>query len=268
MKLNLKSMVKAGAKGARSFTIKNGPTISVVFGITMMAKAGLKAVRKAPIVNNKIEERKKELHVEKLPLVETAKIAAPYYGPPIAMFTIGSGCVLGGHYVSTKRAAMATAAYSMIEEVHNEYVEATKTVVGEKKEAEIRDQVAKSIVEDNPPEVQQQVIVTTGRGKRVCLDVLSQTYFWNDQDTIKDAVSGINKRLKYEDYIPLEDYYYAIDLREGPYIELAKDIGFHSEDGDVELHFTWINGTGQYQDMPILAVGFLTNPVHRKDTWR
>lgn len=268
MKFNLKSLAKIG----RAKIVKNGPTISALLGIGLMGFAGVKAVEKTPVVMAKLDEKKKELGVEKLTVAETVKVAGPYYAPSIILFTAGSGAVLGGQYVATRRATMATAAYSMLETRFKEYVDATKEVVGEKKESEIRDQVAKTIVEKNPPEIKEPII--TGNGKRICLDVLSQTYFWNDKDTIINVCKELNSRFRYGDkydpeyFIPLEDYYYGVDIREGPYIELAKDMGWHREDGEITPHFTWINGTGQYQDMPILAVGFMTNPIHRKDDWR
>ena len=257
---------KSIAKAGRSFFIKKGPTVSVVFGLALMTKGSIEAVKRTPQFMASVEEKKKELGVNKLTPMEAIKVGAPCYLLPTCEFITGTGFVLGGHYVSTRRATMAAAAYSMLEEAHKEYMDATKAIVGERKEEDIRDQIAKNIIEKNPPK--QSEIIVTGKGKGPCIDLLSRHTFTGNPDTIRQVCNELNKRFKYEDFVPLEDYYYEIGMGEGHGMELAKNLGWHSEDGDITPFFTSEMGTGEFEDIPLLAVGFLKNPVYRKDTWR
>lgn len=259
-----KALVKLG-KAGKSWTRGRGPAMATGFGIVLGLVAGVTAVKATPKAIKKLEEKEEEKG-EPLTVTEKIKTAGPCYIPATVMFGIGSGLIIAGHHATARKAAALATAYSLSEQMLLEYKEATREIVGEAKEKEITDKVAVQQVQNNPPA--PQMLVVTGKGKQLCLDSLSQHYFYSNSERIMQAAKRLNDRfVGCEDFIPLTDWYYENDITDAKGMELARDVGFNRDDGPIEIQFTSTLGSGDFENIPILVVSFRNRPKPCKNAF-
>lgn len=256
---------KAFLKAGRTWLVGHGPQLATGFGIAMGFLAGVTAVKATPKAIKKLEEKEEEKG-EPLTLTEKVKTAGPCYIPSTVMFTLGSGFIIAGHHATARKAAAFATAYSLSEQMLQEYKAAAKEIVGEAKEKEITDKVAVQQVQNNPPA--PQMVFVTGKGKQICLDSLSQHYFCSNSEHIQQAVKRLNDRfVGAEDFIPLSDWYYENNIVDAMNMEIANDIGFNRDDGPIDVTFTSTLGTGEFENIPILVVSFNQRPKPCKNTF-
>lgn len=252
-------------KAGRSWVVGHGPQLATGFGIAMGFLAGVTAVKATPKAIKKLEEKEKEKG-EPLTVTEKVKTAGPCYIPSTIMFTVGSGFIIAGHHATARKAAAFATAYSLSEQMLQEYKAAAKEIVGESKEKEISDKVAVQQVQNNPPA--PQMLVVTGKGRQLCLDSLSQHYFYSNSERILQATKRMNDHfVGAEDFIPLVEWYYENDITDAMSMEIANDIGFNRDDGPINVEFTSTLGTGDFENIPILVVSFKDRPKPRKNTF-
>ena len=79
-------------------------------------------------------------------------------------------------------------------------------------------------------------IIFVGDGETLCYDVLSGRYFKSKIDKIKKAENDLNRRMRDEMYISLNEFYYEIGL---PSIKIGEDIGWNIDrEGYIDLRFS------------------------------
>lgn len=257
--------VTALLKLGRKWIAGHGPQLATGFGIAFGLTATITAAKATPKAIKKLEEKEKEKG-EPLTITEKVKTAGPCYIPTAAAFTVSTGLIIAGHHATARKAAAFATAYSLSEQMLQEYKAATKEIVGEAKEKEITDKVAAQQVANNPPA--PQMLVVTGKGRQICLDSLSQHYFYSNSERIQQAAKRLNDRfVGAEDFIPLTDWYFENDITEASGMEIAKDIGFNRDDGPITVEFTSTLGTGDFENIPILVVGFKVRPKPCKNAF-
>lgn len=92
---------------------------------------------------------------------------------------------------------------------------------------------AKDKVEKNPV-VTREVIITE-KGNTLCYDAVSGRYFKGDIEKIKKAECELNRQMRDEMYISLNDFYYEIGLDN---IKLGDELGWNIDDGYIDLSFS------------------------------
>lgn len=260
MRLKPKSLVKA----AKTWVTGHGPELATAGGIAFMFAASVIAVKQTPKAITKLKEAEKEKK-EELTVPEKIKATGMYYVPSVVCFAVGAGLTVCGQRATARKAAAFATAYTLSEQMLQEYKDAAKEVVGEKKADEIADQAAIQQVQHNPP---QQTIIVTGKGKQLCLDSYSQHYFYSNSEHILQVVDELNKRFAgAEDFIPLMDWYYENNITEAADMEIGDDLGFNRDDGGIEVRFSSTLGTGDFENIPILVVQFKNRPKPRKNTF-
>lgn len=248
--------VKALAKAAKTILITHGPQIATGVGIALAFVAGITAVKETPKALEKIEEKKEELGKDDLTVKETVEATWKCYALPVLIFLLAAITIICGQNVSTRRAAAIATAYSLSEETLKEYTETAKTVVGEKKEKEIRDQAAKQAIEKNPP-MNSDDIISTGRGNHLCYDLLSKRYFWSDIDRVKRVIGDLNDKLRVEMFVSLNEYWQALAPNEIPTTDPGRKLGWHIDDGYIEPDYTYGPvESGPYEGVPCLIISF------------
>ena len=78
-------------------------------------------------------------------------------------------------------------------------------------------------------------IIFVGDGETLCYDVLSGRYFKSKIDKIKKAENDLNRRMRDEMYISLNDFYYEVGLEP---IKLGDDLGWNIDNGYIDLRFS------------------------------
>lgn len=250
--------LKAALKLARSGLIKYAPQIATGVGLGLALVAGVRAVQKTPEAV-KLIERKKEEKKDELTVTETVKTVWKCYLPSVIIFIVACVLIIGGQRISTRRAVAAATACSLYETQLKQYQEAAKEVLGDKKEAEIRTQMAKNEVTSRPP-LSTDDIVSTGRGNALFYDELSKRYFWSDPAYVDKIFQNLNFELLDEMYVSLNDYWDALGL---PTTNPGNLICWCVNDGKIDPSFDVILvASGPYEGYPCKVIGFYCEPEY------
>lgn len=228
-KINWSKIFKAVQNSAKKHT----PEILTGIGITGLVSAGVMAVRATPKALMLIEEKKYDYDVEELTKLETIKTTWTCYVPSVIVGGMSVCCLIGASSVNFRRNAALATAYSLSESALKEYQEKVVEVIGEKKEQNVRDAIVKDKIDKNP--VTNREVFLTEKGNTLCLDLMSKRYFRTDIDMLKRAVNDLNRRMRDEMFISLNDFYYEIGL-DG--IKLGDDLGWNIDRGYIDLHFS------------------------------
>lgn len=212
---------------------KHSPEILTGIGIAGMITTTVMAVKATPKALKMIDEKKKEENVERLTVVETVKTTWKCYVPSAIIGVVSTGCLMGATSANLRRNAALATAYALSESALKEYKEKVVEELGEKKEKSIRDSIAKDHIDKNP--VSKNEVIITEKGNTLCYDKLSGRYFKSDIEKLRKAENDINRQMRSDNYVSLNEFYYAIGLDE---IKIGDDLGWHIDSGYVDLKFS------------------------------
>lgn len=233
--------IKAAYNSVKKSTIKHSPEILTGIGIAGMVTTTVMAVRATPkaleLLKKEEEYRiinKENDITEKISNIDTIKICWKCYIPAGITGVLSIACLIGASSVNARRNAALATAYSIAETSLKEYQNKVVETIGEKKEQTIRDAVAKEKIDAHP--TKESEIIFFGDGETLCYDVLSGRYFKSKIDRIKKAENDLNRRMRDEMYISLNEFYYEIGL---PSIKIGDDIGWNIDrEGYIDLRFS------------------------------
>lgn len=140
---------------------------------------------------------------------ERAALVWKGYIPAIASGTATILCIVGASKTGSRRTAAITAAYSISDKAFAEYREKVVEKLGENKERVIRDELAQSHLNNNPP---RQDIIISGIGATLTLELYTGRYFSSDMETLRKAQNDINAQLHDQNEATLSDLYHLIGL--------------------------------------------------------
>lgn len=175
-----------------AFLDRNKPGIFLGLGIGSMLAATGSAITCSMMAKEALDEKREELGTDHLDGKEIVRTAGPYFIPPLVFSATGIALILCGDHINTERGAAAMAAYAISESAFREYRSKTREIVGEKKEKDIKEAVAKDIVERNP--VQSGSIIITGNGDCLCFDNVANQYFRSSKVKIESIINEIISR--------------------------------------------------------------------------
>lgn len=231
---------------------KHSPGILTGIGIAGMVTAAVMAVKATPKALVLIEGKKNEDKIEKLTPVDTVKAAWKPYIPAAVTGTLSIACLISASSVNARRNAALATAYTLSESALKEYQEKVVEAIGDKKERAVREAVAKDRLEKTPL-VSKEVIITE-KGNTLCLDYVSGRYFKSDIDTIKKAVNELNRRMRCEMYVSLNDFYHEIKLSP---IGLGDELGWNIDKGYIDPVFS---SQLAEDGTPCLVISYLVEP--------
>lgn len=219
----MKFIPSGALKAIVTTATEHAPGILTGLGVAGMVASIVLAIAETPKAMEKIEEKKEELHVEKLTPVETVKTTWKIYIPMASTAILSGACIIGGCHINGRRNAALAAAYTLTDQAFREYQTATTETVGEKKEQEIRANVAQNIATRDAPKVEE--VVQTGKGTTLFYDPILKKRFTHNIDLINRAVNTLNARLRDEMFVPINDWYAELGI-EGmdPYV--GNDLGW------------------------------------------
>jgi hypothetical protein len=245
------------AKNIRITISKHSPEILTGIGIAGMVTTTVMAVKATPKAIELIEEKKNDDDVDKLSLVESVITAWTCYIPAAVTGSLSIACLVGASSVNVRRNAALATAYTLSESALKQYQGKVIEAIGEKKEQSVRDAVAKDRIDRNP--VSSREVIITERGNTLCYDVTSGRYFKTDIDKLKKAEQELNRRMRDEMYISLNDFYYEVGLNP---TSVGDDIGWNIDRGYIELDFS-----SQLADdgTPCLVIDYRVAPKYEYD---
>lgn len=244
-------------KSTRKFIGKHSPEILTGIGVTGMITTTVLAVKATPKALILIEEKKKELDVEDLTVIETVKSAWTLYIPAVLTCVASASCIIGASAVNSKRNAALATAYAISESTLTRYRDKVIETIGEKKEKEVREKVAQDDVNNN--KVSNSQVIVTEKGNTLCRDSISGRYFKSDIDKIKKVVNELNRQLIHQNYISLNEFYYELGLdstKNGSYL------GWNIDNGLIEVEFSACIAE---DDTPCIVVDYTIAPRYDYD---
>lgn len=235
---------------------KNNPSLLIIAGLVGMGISVIFAVESTPKAMRIIEEEKKKKE-EPLTKKEIVKATWKCYVPTAISFGLSMASILMANSMNKRRQEAFAAAYSIAETSLRSYQEKVKEVIGEKKEREIRDELAISKMRETP--LISKEVIFTGKGETLCFDELSGRYFRSDRVELDKIFAQLNVRLRNEMYISVNEYWYAIGLS---YQDIGDDLGWNIDCGYIEPLYSY--GPAE-DDSPCLIVGFSSRIAPRYD---
>lgn len=227
------SKVSTLFKSAKKSIVKHSPEILTGMGISCMVTSTIFAVAGTPKALQLLEKAKKERNEDKLKPLDVVKTSWKCYVPSIAFGLTGIGCLIAANSVHLRRNAALTMAYTLSESALHEYRNKVVETIGEKKEEEVRDAIAKDKIANNP--VSNSEVFIVKQGDTLFFDTLSKRYFKSDIEEIRKIVNELNRRMLIENYISLNDFYYEIGLSSIP---VGDDIGWNVYKGYIKVYFS------------------------------
>lgn len=250
-----KPNLSAIAKELKGAMIQHSPEILTGIGIAGMITTTVMAVKSTPKALDLMAELK-EKHKNDAEKKEIAKEVvtkvAPVYLPSVITGGLSIACLIGASSVNARRNAALATAYTLSESALKEYQEKVVATIGEKKEKNVRDAIAKDKVDKNP--VSNCEVIVTEKGNTLCYDTISGRYFTSDIEKLKRTENELNKRLLSEMYIGLNELYYELGLR---CTDQGNELGWNINDGMINFDFS-----SQLADdgRPCLVVGYRVGP--------
>lgn len=205
-----------------------------------------------------IEKKKKETNSEleefgfqgQFTKVELAKLVWPQYIPPVALGAATITSIVLAHRISSKKIAALAVASTISERALQEYKTKVVEKLGERKEADIRDEIAQDHVTNKP--ASNQVIIA-GSGDVLCFEPLTGRYFNSTIETIKRAENKVNYEIIHFDSCSLSYFFEEIGLAPTDYSDM---VGWNVGNR-IEVKFST---TMSEDNRPCLVVGFLNMP--------
>lgn len=264
-----KTRLTSVIKGIRFGVKRHSPEILTGIGIAGMITTAVLAVRATPKALILLEEEKSRLNkelldeakekgctecakIESLKPAQVIRAAWPCYVPSTVTGVLSIACLIGASSVNIRRNAALATAYSLSETALKEYQEKTVATLGEKKEREIRDAIAKDKITKDP--VVNREVIITGGGETLCYDTITSRYFKSDIEKIRKVENELNRRLISEMYVSLNDFYYEIGLRQ---TNVGDDLGWNIGEGLIDLDFS---SQLAEDGTPCLAIGYRIAP--------
>ena len=132
------------------------------------------------------------------------------YIPAAIVGTVTVGCIIGSNTISNRRNAALSALYTLSETAFREYQSKVVEEIGKTKETKIRDEVVADKIKNNPPSSTN--VLLTGKGEVLCYDNFTGRYFKSDIDKIRQAENEIDRRLRDEMWIDVNELYYELGI--------------------------------------------------------
>lgn len=222
---NLKHGIKVLGEAVR----KNSPSILTGVSVAGLVATTVMAVKVTPKAMRILEE--KEIidpygnlnePLTKSTVKHVVKATWRLYVPAASMGLFTIACIVGANSVHLRRNAALVSVYSLTEATLKEYQAKVVETIGEKKEQQVRDNVAADKVKNNPLGTKEVII--TGSGETLCYDVISGRYFKSDIEKLRKIQNDLNHNLISDMWMELNELYDAIGL---PHIALGNELGWN-----------------------------------------
>lgn len=248
----------------RTSAAKYGPEILTGIGIAGMITTTVLSVKATPkalrLIDHEKRNRSKEYKDKEtgewcgapMKTIDYIRIAWKPFLPAAITGGVSVACLIGANSVNARRNAALATAYTLSESALKEYQEKVVETIGEKKEQSVRDAIAKDKLEQNP--VTNREVIITDRGDTLCFDAVSGRYFKSDIEKLKKAVNELNRRMRDEIYISLNEFYYEIGLNG---IGIGDELGWNIDNGYIEPDFS---SQLAEDGTPCLVIGYYVQP--------
>lgn len=240
---------------------KNSPTLLTGLSVAGLVTTPVLAVRATPkaleiITNERLERADKDKKFiygsTPIPKMEILKLTWKCYVSSAIMGGLTIACIIGAHALHLRKQAALAGACSLTVTALREYQAKVIETIGENKAREIKEEMYKDKLRNDP--VGSKEVLIAGQGEMLCYDVLSGRYFKSDIETVRKAQNDLNRDLMNEMWVDLNAVYDALGL---PPTRLGAELGWSVNDSLIEFKFsTQIADNGA----PCLVIDYEVTP--------
>lgn len=193
----------------RKFVTSNSPTILTATSVVGVAAtaffAGKGSFEAADLIREKETEEDKQL-TGRDKFIKRAKLVWPCYIPAVVSGAATVVAIVGGSHIQSRRASAAATAFTITEAAFSEYREKVAQQFGDRKEKDIRTQIAQDHINKG------NIVIVGGKGSVLCCERLTMRYFMSDMETLRKAQNRINHLQNHEYYVTMDQFYDELDL--------------------------------------------------------
>lgn len=263
--INIQGLAKI-SKTITTWGAKNSPTLLTGIGVTGLISTAVLTrkgtIKALAILDDELVERNPSVKIhpsidrisDEFTFKEKVKLTWKCYVPAAALGAITIGCMVGANKINLRRNAALAGLYSLSETALKEYQAKVVEKIGEGKAKEIKDEIKQDIVDRNP--VSSHGIIRTGHGDTLCYDEYSGRYFYSDMNDIKAAVNNINRTLRLDNEVCLNEFYSEIGLGR---VKMGDLLVWYIDYGQVEVGFS---STLADDGRPCLVIDFDSEPKY------
>lgn len=234
------------AKATRQVLKDHSPTILTGLGVSGLLTSVVLAVRATSVAVVDIQQAESE-RVEPLTGKEKVQLTWRHYIPTGLVVVTTGACVIGANSISSRRTAALVGLYTVTERAYSEYRDKVIEVVGENKEAKVRDAVAQDKVAAAGPST-----VIISQGNQPCFDTFTGRFFESTVEKIKKAENEINRQCINDMYASQNDFYRLIGL---PPVAIGEEVGW-TTDNVLDIKFSAVLEDGK----PVMSLEYHKQP--------
>ena len=227
-----KQAITGFVKEVPKFLKKHSPEFLTGLGVTGMVLTTITAVKATPKALQLVDEKEIK-DGKRLTKKEIVKTTWKCYIPSAITGAASVACIIGASSINAKRNAALAAAYAISIQDLADYKKKALEVVGEKKEEAIRDAIAKEKLDQKP--LNNSEVIMTGKGETLCFDPLSGRYFKSDIEKLRKAENILNRRMRDEVHLSVNEFYGEIGLDE---IDIGDNLGWDIDKGYIDMDFS------------------------------
>lgn len=217
-------MMKPIIKTVRHLLNRNASDLLLVGGVICILGGGALAIRQTPKAVKILEEKKNKKTINKV------KAVTPLFVPAIGLTVIGITQIVYSRNITKNKLAAITTAYTISETAYKTYRDKVKDIVEPEQYEEIKREVVRETVNKNPGN--KETINISGN-KVLIYDNSADRYFEGTLNEVEKAVNCMNKRMRTDMTISLNDLYSEIGLnptKTGDYL------GWHIDKDEIEIY--------------------------------
>lgn len=241
----MKNLWRSLAKSAKKYT----PQLLIGMGLAGMAGAVISGIIEAPKVEQSILDAKREARRKKKRFTKKKETEMRVRGHArtIALFTFSFLAICGGSSIHTRRNVAIGAALETTKVAATEYRRSVKKIVSEDQARDIDEDF-----ETRTKKKADKTIIITGDNYLV-KDDFTNIIFESSIEKLEHAANEMNKRMREEQYISLDEWYDAIDVQHAPINTMVGwnfNIGYISLSYDAEIYNNKPVVVLRYNNMP------------------
>lgn len=234
-------------KNARHLVSRNASDLLLIGGVGCILTGGALAIRKTPEAVLILDKKKKAGKVEKV------KAVAPLFIPAVGFTVIGIVQIVCSRNITKNKIAAITTAYTVTETAYKTYRDKVKEYVEPEQYEDIQREVATDLLKKNP--LGDKEVIIQAKGESLIYDSMSGRYFKSSINDIDRAVNVLNKRMRSDMTINLNDLYNEIGL---PIVKVGAEMGWSIDYDDIEIRYdSGIAEDGQ----PCIVLDYDVRPI-------
>lgn len=240
--------MKSYGNSVKRIMSKNASDLLLIGGVACILGGGALAIKQTPKAVRLMEEKKDKDTIEKV------KTISPLYIPSVIITGIGIAQIICSRNITNNKIAAITTAYTVSETAFKTYKEKVKDIVEPEKYEEIKREVASEQLKRDP--ISNKEVIMTKRGDVLIYDNMSGRYFRSSIDEIERAANIINKKLRNEMSMDLNEFYMEIGLSA---IKIGCEVGWHIDEDELEPNFS---STIAEDGQPCLVLDYDVVPIN------